>query len=133
MSLDRIEDSIWILHKAMNRNQILFFVEGHVLTKRNSKEIWREVFLKPRHTVGSLGNSFLQQLAKRRDEDCFSLIYFFERAVFSNEPQRHKIAAAIMISSAAATFARRARGTVNASRVATPTIGAVRNLNVHGA
>ena len=38
-----------------------------------------------------------------------------------------------MISSAAATFVRRAGATVNASRVATPAMGAVRNLNVHGA
>jgi hypothetical protein len=30
------------------RNQILYFVQGHFLTKRNSKEIWRELVLKPR-------------------------------------------------------------------------------------
>jgi hypothetical protein len=43
---------IWILHKATSRDQILFFVKGQFLTKKNSKEIWQEVVLMPRPGYG---------------------------------------------------------------------------------
>jgi hypothetical protein len=42
LSLDKIKDLISIVDFAHNQNPLINFVEGQFLTKRNSKEKWRE-------------------------------------------------------------------------------------------